>query len=92
MKYARHRVFVLVNSVDLAVLEALRYGRGLRADELTAVHFMIDAAHAEQLRKLWEHYGLEVPLRIIDCPDRRSTRAAQELVSTPPVPSIATPM
>jgi hypothetical protein len=82
LKYARHRVFVLVNSVDLAVLEALRYGRGLRADELTAVHFMIDAAHAEQLRKLWEHYGLEVPLRIIDCPDRRLTRAAQELVNT----------
>jgi amino acid transporter len=82
LKYARHRVFVLVNSVDLAVLEALRYGRGLRADELTAAHFMIDAAHAEQLRKLWEHYGLEVPLRIIDCPDRRLTRAAQELVNT----------
>ena len=82
LKYSRHHVFVLVNSVDLAVLEALRYGRGLRADELTAVHFMIDAAHAEQLRKLWEHYGLEVPLRIIDCPDRRLTRAAQELVNT----------
>ena len=82
LKYARHRVFVLVNSVDLAVLEALRYGRGLRADELTAAHFMIDAAHAEQLRTLWEHYGLEVPLRIIDCPDRRLTRAAQELVNT----------
>ena len=44
VKYARHRVFVLVNGVDLAVLEALRYGRGLRADDLTAVHFMIDAA------------------------------------------------
>ena len=44
VKYARHRVFVLVNAVDLAVLEALRYGRGLRADDLTAVHFMIDAA------------------------------------------------
>jgi hypothetical protein len=82
LTYTRHRVFVLVNSVDLAVLEALRYGRGLRADELTAAHFMIDAAHAEQLRTLWEHYGLEVPLRIIDCPDRRLTRAAQELVNT----------
>ena len=47
----RHRVFVFVNSVDLAVLEALRYGRGLRADELVAVHFMVDAAYAAQLRK-----------------------------------------
>ena len=45
VKYARHRVFVFVNSVDLAVLEALRYGKGLRSDELIAVHFMVDAAH-----------------------------------------------
>jgi amino acid transporter len=50
VKYARHRVFVLINSVDLAVIEALRYGRGLRADELTAVHFVIDAAQAALLR------------------------------------------
>ena len=81
VKYARHRVFVLVNGVDLAVLEALRYGRGLRADDLTAAHFMIDAAIADRLRKRWEYYGIETPLRIIDCPDRRITRAAQDLVS-----------
>jgi hypothetical protein len=80
VKYARHRVFVLVNGVDLAVIEALRYGRGLRADELTAVHFVIDAAHAARLRDRWDHYGLETPLRLTDCPDRRLTRAAQELV------------
>ncbi|WP_197383461.1 amino acid permease [Mycolicibacterium mengxianglii] len=78
--YDQHRVFVLVNSVDLALLEALRYGRGLRADELTAVHFMIDEAYAELLRKRWQHYGLQPPLQIIDCPDRRLIRAAQELV------------
>jgi amino acid transporter len=81
VKYARHLVFVLVNSVDLAVLEALRYGRGLRADDLTAVHFVIDSAHAETLRKRWEYYKLETPLRLIDCPDRRLIRAAQELVA-----------
>ncbi|MBV8967151.1 MAG: amino acid permease, partial [Mycobacteriaceae bacterium] len=82
VRYARHLVFVLVNSVDLAVLEALRYGRGLRADELTAIHFVIDSAHAEALRKRWEYYDLETPLRLIDCPDRRLIRAAQELVAS----------
>jgi len=82
VRYARHLVFVLVNSVDLAVLEALRYGRGLRADELTAVHFVIDSAHAEALRKRWEYYELNTPLRLIDCPDRRLIRAAQELVAS----------
>jgi amino acid transporter len=81
VKYARHRVLAFVNAVDLAVLEALRYGRGLRADELTAVHVMIDAVHADRLRKRWEYYQLHTPLRIIDCPDRRLIRAAQELVA-----------
>jgi amino acid transporter len=81
VRYARHKVFVFVNSVDLAVLEALRYGRGLRADELIAVHFMVDEAFAAQLRKRWDHYELDTRLRVVDCPDRQITRAAQVLVA-----------
>jgi amino acid transporter len=81
VKYSRHRVFVLVNSVDLATLEALRYGRGLRADELVAVHFVVDAAYAAQLRKRWDDFDLDTPLRLVDCPDRRINRAAQVLVA-----------
>jgi amino acid transporter len=81
VKYARHKVFVFVNSVDLAVIEALRYGRGLRADELIAVHFVVDSTYAAQLRKRWDHFELDTPLRVVDCPDRRITRAAQVLVA-----------
>jgi len=79
-KCGRHRVFLCVNTVDVAMLEALRYGKGLQVDELTAVHFMIDAEHAQQLRKLWQRFELDTPLRVLDCPDRQLTRAAQELV------------
>jgi amino acid transporter len=80
VKYARHRVFVLVNSLDLAVLEALRYGKGLRADDLVAVHFMVDATHAAQLRKRWDSFDLDTRLRVVDCPDRQIIRALQALV------------
>jgi amino acid transporter len=80
VKYARHRVFVLVNSLDLAVLEALRYGKGLRADDLIAVHFMVDAAHAARLRKRWDDFDLDTRLRVVDCPDRQIIRALQALV------------
>jgi hypothetical protein len=79
-KYARHRLFVCVNSLDLAVLEALRYGKGLRADELIAVHFMIDSDHAAALRKRWDDFDLDIGLRVIDCPDRQIVRAVQTLV------------
>lgn len=81
VKYARHRVFIFAYSLDLAVIEALRYGKGLRADELIAVHFMVDPAHAAQLRKRWDAFDLDTPLRVVDCPDRRITRAAQILVA-----------
>lgn len=81
VKYARHKVFVFVSSLDLSVIEALRYGKGLRADDLVAVHFMVDAAYAAQLRKRWDHFDLDTPLRVVDCPDRRITRAAQLLVA-----------
>jgi amino acid transporter len=80
VKYSRHRVFVLVNSLDLAVIAALRYGRGLRADELIAVHFMIDAQHAAELRDRWDHFDLDTRLRVVDCPDRQIIRALHALV------------
>lgn len=80
VKYARHRVMVFVHSLDLAVLEALRYGKGLYADDLTAVHLMVDVAHAALLQQRWDYYGLDTALRVVDCPDRRLTRTAQQLV------------
>jgi hypothetical protein len=46
------------------------------------VHFMIDAEHAQDLRKRWQRYDLDTPLRVLDCPDRQLTRAAQALVIT----------
>ena len=53
---------------------------GLRADELTAVHFVLDADHAARLQQRWEDFNQDTPLRLIDCPDRHLSRAAQELV------------
>lgn len=79
--YAQHRVFVFINNVDLAVLEAIRYARSLHPSELTAVHFMIDAAHATRLRRRFDELGITIPLKIIDCPDRRLPRAAGQLVA-----------
>src|SRR6201999_2827935 len=52
-RHPRLRVFVFVDSVDLAEIEALRYGKGLHADELIAVHFVIDSDHAARLQEIW---------------------------------------
>ena len=81
MNYATHHVLVLVNGLDLAVVAALRYGRSLRPTDVTAVHFMVDATQADRLRARWDRLGIPTRLTIIDCPDRRITRAAQRLAA-----------
>jgi hypothetical protein len=78
--YARHRVLIFVDSVDLAEVEAVRYAKGLQADELTSVHFVLDSAQAERLKRQWEHFGHVTELQTINCFDRNLGRAAQELV------------
>ncbi|UMB70868.1 APC family permease [Mycobacterium paraterrae] len=79
-RYARLRVFVFVDSVDLAEVEALRYGKGLHADELLAVHFVVDAEHSAKLQERWQHFEHDTQLKVIDCPDRNLSRVAQEFV------------
>jgi amino acid transporter len=79
-KHDRHRVFVFVDSVDLAEVEAMRYAKGLEADELTAVHFVLDAEHAARLQRRWRHFGRATELRLVDCLDRNLSRAAQDLI------------
>ena len=73
-EYDRVRVLVFVDSVDLAEIEALRYGKGLDADELLAVHFVVDADHAAQLQRRWRYFEHATELRVIDCPDRNLSR------------------
>jgi amino acid transporter len=80
-RHARHRVLVFVDSVDLAHIEAMRYANGLHAGNLTAVHFVLDAAHAARLQQRWQDFGHVTELRMVQCPDRRLSRAAQELVT-----------
>jgi amino acid transporter len=77
----RHVVVVLVGQLDLATARAIQYARTLAPDDLRAVHFALDSVRANELRQAWTELGLSrVPLDVIDCPDRRITRAAVELV------------
>jgi len=80
VRAARSVVVVLVDSVDLAVIRAIRYAHTLRPSELHVVHFVIDSSHAAELRRAWDAQpGLDLSLEVVDCPDRRLPRAALEL-------------
>jgi hypothetical protein len=76
----RHVVLILVDRLDLSAARAIQYARAMTPDEIRAVHFVIDSQHAAVLTEEWRRLGLSrVPLELVDCPDRRLTRAAVEL-------------
>jgi hypothetical protein len=74
----RHDVTVLVDNVDLATLGAIRYARSLKPRNLSAVHFVIDDRHAEDIAHAWATSDAfdDVTLELIDCPDRRIANSA----------------
>ena len=77
----RHVVLVFVDRLDMATARAIQYARTLTPDELRAVHFVLDDVHAQELAEEWARTGLQrIPLELVDCPDRRLTRAAVECV------------
>jgi len=78
--YSRRVVIVFVDDFDLSTVAAIRYAKSLRPTIVRAVHFVIDTAQAERLRAAWLP-DRNVSLEFIDCPDRRLTRAAADLVS-----------
>ncbi|MEY9845838.1 amino acid transporter [Streptacidiphilus sp. BW17] len=78
----RQVMYILVDRVDLAVLKAIRYARSLRPSEIRAVHFMIDDREAERLKTQWANAEVgDLPLEIVECPDRRITRSLVELIA-----------
>jgi hypothetical protein len=78
--YTRRVVIVFVDDFDLATLAALRYAKSLRPTTVRAVHFVIDSEQAERLRAAWLP-DRSVSLDLVDCPDRRLTRCAADLVA-----------
>lgn len=77
---SRHDVTILVDSVDIATVGAVRYARSLNPHSLSAVHFVIDDQRAEEIRKAWGSTPAldDVMLELIDCPDRRLPNAAMD--------------
>lgn len=76
----RHDVTILVDSVDVATVGAVRYARSLNPHTISAVHFVVDDQRAEEIRKAWAAAPAldDVMLELIDCPDRRIPNAAMD--------------
>jgi hypothetical protein len=78
----RHVVFVLVDRLDLATARAVQYAKTLSVDDVRAIHFVIDSRRAQMLSDRWVRLGMRnLPLELIECPDRRLVHCCLELAS-----------
>ncbi|MCB1016641.1 MAG: amino acid permease, partial [Acidimicrobiales bacterium] len=78
----RHVVIVLVDRLDVAAARAIQYARTLAPDELRAVHFDLDPLRTSRLAERWRSLGLtRLTLDLVECQDRRITRAAAEVAA-----------
>ena len=77
---SRHNVTVLVDTVDIATITAVRYARSLKPHTLRAVHFVLDDKKAHEISLQWQQNPAfdDVTLELVDCPDRRLPHAALE--------------
>jgi amino acid transporter len=67
----RHVVVVLVAAAHNATLHALQYAQTLSADEVCAVHVVLDPDMTEQHLREWESLGTGIELDLIESPYRR---------------------
>jgi amino acid transporter len=78
----RHTVLVLIDDLNRSTARALQYARALTPDELRAVHIAVDPTKAAHLAGEWATAAVRrVPLELVDCPDRRLSRAVLEVVA-----------
>ncbi|MDT0611836.1 APC family permease [Streptomyces lancefieldiae] len=76
------RVFaiVLVSTLHKPTLRALAYARAFRPDSLEALTVAVDQASLATLRKQWDDFDIQVPLKVLRSPYREITRPAVEYV------------
>jgi amino acid transporter len=77
---ASHRAVVLVDKLDRAAMQAVRYALSLRADEVTAVHAAVDPDVQDELITGWMDLRIPVPLDLVECWDRDVARSVERYV------------
>jgi amino acid transporter len=75
-----HRAIVLVDHVDRATLQAVRYALTLDAAEVVALHAAVDPEREEELIERWMDLRLPVDLELVECWDRDVARAVEHAV------------
>ncbi|MBT2407848.1 APC family permease [Streptomyces sp. ISL-87] len=77
---SRVLAIVLVSTVHKPTLRALAYARAFRPDQLEALTVAVDRESLDRLRRQWEDFEIEVPLKVLESPYREITKPVVEYV------------
>ncbi|MEX2422106.1 MAG: amino acid permease, partial [Actinomycetota bacterium] len=75
-----HRVLILVDRPDRAVLRAVRYALSLEAQEVRAVHATVDPDAQEALIASWMELRIPIELDLVECWDRDIARSLERYI------------
>jgi hypothetical protein len=73
-------VVVLVGRVHRGVIKALRYGKSMRPNHITAVYVAYEDDDTTRIEQEWRDFGLDVPLEIVHSPYRDLVDAVVEFL------------
>jgi amino acid transporter len=66
----KHNVVILVASIHVGTVKALRYAKSLTPTEIRAVHINITPDQTQKVKERWDKYGMGIPLEIVESPYR----------------------
>jgi len=69
--HTRHVVVVLVPAAHNATLHAVQYAKTLSAEEVRAVHVVLDPEASDRHRQEWNDLNTGIPLELVESPFRR---------------------
>lgn len=77
---SNHKAVVLIDRVDRATLEAVKYALSLGAIEVWGLHAGADQGVQERMIERWIDLHIPVPLQLVECWDRNVARAVETYV------------
>ncbi len=76
----RHQAVVLVDRLDRAALQAVRYALSLGAERVVGVHAAVDPEEQDELIVRWMELRIPIALDLVECWDRDVARAVERYV------------
>ncbi len=67
--HGNHFIVIPVVGLDKPVINAIRYAKHLEGS-VSAVHILLDYCDRDKIEEQWERYKIDVPLFILESPDR----------------------